>query len=153
MSIHHQTGQIKTRLLFIKKTVKKVWAVSWTHFFFTSNFYHSFFLHFIGSPVLVEINNTIYFWNRVYTLNLLWCYSYVDELLYWSGKRMKLDDFLQKEIIPQRLPSMWINSKKFVFQSDDGGLAVLDTATNTVSTLVTNHTIVSRRVSHACGFV
>lgn len=55
---------------------------------------------------------------------------------------MKLDDFLQKEIIPQRLPSMWINSKKFVFQSDDGGLAVLDTATNTVSTLVTNHTIV-----------
>lgn len=67
--------------------------------------------------------------------------GYVDELLYWSGKRMKLDDFLQKEIIPQRLPSMWINSKKFVFQSDDGGLAVLDTATNTVSTLVTNHTI------------
>ncbi|XP_055593286.1 dipeptidyl peptidase 4 [Uranotaenia lowii] len=67
--------------------------------------------------------------------------GYVDELLYWSGRRMKLDEFLQKEIIPQRLPSMWINNKQFVFQSDDGGLAVLDTTTNSVSTLVTNHTL------------
>lgn len=67
--------------------------------------------------------------------------GYVDELLYWSGKRMKLDEFLQQELIPQRLPSTWANTKQFVFQSDDGGLAVLDTATNSVSQLVTNYTM------------
>lgn len=67
--------------------------------------------------------------------------GYVDELLYWSGKRMKLDEFLQQDIIPHRLPCSWANSKQFVFQSDDGGLAVLDTATNSVSALVSNHTL------------
>lgn len=55
---------------------------------------------------------------------------------------MKLDEFLQKDITPQRLPSVWINNQKFVFQADDGGLAVFDTATNSVATLVTNHTMV-----------
>ncbi|XP_055534810.1 inactive dipeptidyl peptidase 10 isoform X1 [Wyeomyia smithii] len=67
--------------------------------------------------------------------------GYVDELLYWSGRRMNLDEFLQKDVVPQRLPSIWINSNKFVFQSDEGGLAVLDTAKNSVSILVTNHTL------------
>ncbi|XP_055534816.1 inactive dipeptidyl peptidase 10 isoform X3 [Wyeomyia smithii] len=70
--------------------------------------------------------------------------GYVDELLYWSGRRMNLDEFLQKDVVPQRLPSIWINSNKFVFQSDEGGLAVLDTAKNSVSILVTNHTLVYR---------
>ncbi|XP_055628528.1 inactive dipeptidyl peptidase 10 isoform X2 [Toxorhynchites rutilus septentrionalis] len=74
-------------------------------------------------------------------ITAIYLLGYVDELLYWSGRRMKLHEFLQKDVIPQRLPSTWINSKQFVFQSDDGGLAVLDTATNFVSTLVTNHTL------------
>lgn len=68
---------------------------------------------------------------------------YVDELLYWSGKRMKFDDYLQGELVPKRLPSSWVTNTKFVFQSDDGSLAILDTANDSVTTLVTNHTLVS----------
>jgi inactive dipeptidyl peptidase 10 len=68
---------------------------------------------------------------------------YVDELLYWSGKRMKFDDFLQGELVPKRLPSSWVTNTKFIFQSDDGSLAILDTANDSVTTLVTNHTLVS----------
>uniref|UniRef100_A0A182TIR2 Peptidase S9 prolyl oligopeptidase catalytic domain-containing protein n=1 Tax=Anopheles melas TaxID=34690 RepID=A0A182TIR2_9DIPT len=74
-------------------------------------------------------------------ITAIYLLGYVDELLYWSGRRMKLDEFLQKDITPQRLPSVWINNQKFVFQADDGGLAVFDTATNSVATLVTNHTM------------
>uniref|UniRef100_A0A182SCC9 Uncharacterized protein n=1 Tax=Anopheles maculatus TaxID=74869 RepID=A0A182SCC9_9DIPT len=74
-------------------------------------------------------------------ITAIYLLGYVDELLYWSGRRMKLDEFLQKDITPQRLPSVWINNQKFVFQADDGGLAVFDTATNSVATLVTNHTL------------
>lgn len=75
-----------------------------------------------------------------------WCFSnfrYVDELLYWSGKRMKFDEYLQGELTPKRLPSSWVTHTKFVFQSDDGSLAILDTANDSVTTLVTNHTMVS----------
>lgn len=68
---------------------------------------------------------------------------YVDELLYWSGKRMKFDEYLQNELSPKRLPSSWVTNTKFVFQSDDGSLAILDTANDSVTTLVTNHTLVS----------
>lgn len=67
--------------------------------------------------------------------------GYVDELLYWSGRRMKLDEYLQGELTPRRLPSAWISPTHFVFQSDDGGLAVLDTTNDSVSVLVTNHTL------------
>jgi hypothetical protein len=70
-------------------------------------------------------------------------YRYVDELLYWSGKRMKFDDYLQGELVPKRLPSSWVTNTKFIFQSDDGSLAILDTANDSVTTLVTNHTLVS----------
>lgn len=70
--------------------------------------------------------------------------GYVDELLYWHGKRMQLDEYLQGELSPRRLPSSWISPTHFVFQSDDGGLAVLDTRTLTISLLVTNHTLVSK---------
>jgi hypothetical protein len=66
----------------------------------------------------------------------------VDELLYWSGKRMKFDEYLQDELAPKRLPSIWVTNTKFVFQSDDGSLAILDTANDSVTTLVTNHTMV-----------
>jgi len=73
-----------------------------------------------------------------------WCVlRYVDELLYWSGKRMKFDEYLQNEISPKRLPSTWVTNTKFVYQSDDGSLAILDTANDSVATLVTNHTLVS----------
>lgn len=71
-------------------------------------------------------------------------YRYVDELLYWSGKRMTFDEFLQDEFTPKRLPSSWVTNTKFVFQSDDGSLAILDTANDSVTTLVTNHTMVSK---------
>jgi inactive dipeptidyl peptidase 10 len=67
----------------------------------------------------------------------------VDELLYWSGKRMKFDDYLQGEFVPKRLQASWVTKTKFVFQSDDGSLAILDTANDSVTTLVTNHTLVS----------
>ena len=67
--------------------------------------------------------------------------SYVDELLYWSGRRMLLDEYLQRDLTPNRLPPTWVSRTKFVFQSDDGGLAVMDTANDSVKTLVTNHTL------------
>ncbi len=70
------------------------------------------------------------------------CYRYVDELLYWSGRRMLLDEYLQGDLTPNRLPPTWVSRTKFVFQSDDGGLAVLDTANDSVNILVTNHTLV-----------
>lgn len=70
-------------------------------------------------------------------------FSYVDELLYWSGRRMILDEYLQGDLTPSRLPSTWVSGSHFVFQSDEGGLAVLDTANDSISTLVTNHTLVS----------
>ncbi|ENN82879.1 hypothetical protein YQE_00753, partial [Dendroctonus ponderosae] len=70
--------------------------------------------------------------------------GYVDELLYWHGERMKLEQYLQGELTPKRLPSSWISSSHFVFQADDGSLAILDTDKNfTVSVLVTNHTLVA----------
>ena len=56
---------------------------------------------------------------------------------------MKFDDYLQGELVPKRLPSSWVTNTKFVFQSDDGSLAILDTANDSVTTLVTNHTMVS----------
>ncbi|XP_055386032.1 inactive dipeptidyl peptidase 10 isoform X2 [Condylostylus longicornis] len=67
--------------------------------------------------------------------------GYVDELLYWSGRRMILDEYLQGEITPKRLEPAWVTTTKYIFQSDDGGLAVLDTANISVSNLVTNHTL------------
>ncbi|KAJ6649253.1 Inactive dipeptidyl peptidase 10 [Pseudolycoriella hygida] len=67
--------------------------------------------------------------------------GYVDELLYWSGRRMLLDEYLQGDLTPNRLPPTWVSRTKFVFQSDDGGLAVLDTANDSVNILVTNHTL------------
>lgn len=56
---------------------------------------------------------------------------------------MKFDEYLQDEFTPHRLPSSWVTQTKFVFQSDDGSLAILDTANDSVTTLVTNHTMVS----------
>ncbi|XP_060517195.1 inactive dipeptidyl peptidase 10 isoform X2 [Cylas formicarius] len=68
--------------------------------------------------------------------------GYVDELLYWHGERMKLEQFLQGELTPRRLPSTWISPTHFVYQADDGSLVVLDTNKSfTVSILVTNHTL------------
>lgn len=70
--------------------------------------------------------------------------GYVDELLYWSGKRMKLDEYLQGELSPNRLPPGWISHTHFVFQVDDGALAYLDTSNNNVTQLVSNHTLVMK---------
>ncbi|RZC38500.1 inactive dipeptidyl peptidase 10, partial [Asbolus verrucosus] len=72
--------------------------------------------------------------------------GYVDELLYWHGQRMQLDEYLQGELTPRRLPPSWISHSHFVYQADDGSLAILDTSHNfTVTILVTNHTLVSLR--------
>lgn len=57
---------------------------------------------------------------------------------------MLLDEYLQGDLSPNRLPPTWVSRTKFVFQSDDGGLAVYETTNNSVKTLVTNHTLVSR---------
>ncbi|XP_054285172.1 inactive dipeptidyl peptidase 10 isoform X2 [Macrosteles quadrilineatus] len=67
--------------------------------------------------------------------------GYVDELLYWSGRRMTLDEYLQGELCPSRLPPAWVSHRHFVFQGDDGGLRVYDARTDIVSTLVSNHTL------------
>lgn len=56
---------------------------------------------------------------------------------------MLLDEYLQGELSPNRLPPTWVSRTKFVFQSDDGNLAVYETTNNTVKTLVTNYTLVS----------
>ncbi|XP_026838611.1 inactive dipeptidyl peptidase 10 [Drosophila erecta] len=54
---------------------------------------------------------------------------------------MILDEYLQGDLTPRRLPSSWVTTHKYVFQSDDGSLSVLDTTTNLVKVLVTNHTL------------
>lgn len=67
----------------------------------------------------------------------------MDELLYWSGRRMRLDEFLRGDLTGERLPTTWVSSHQLVYQADDGGLLALDTFNNTLSVLVTNHTLVS----------
>lgn len=56
---------------------------------------------------------------------------------------MLLDEYLQGDLTPNRLPPTWVSRTQFVFQADDGGLAVLDAANNSVTPLVTNHTLVN----------
>ncbi|XP_053998740.1 dipeptidyl aminopeptidase-like protein 6 isoform X1 [Hylaeus anthracinus] len=67
--------------------------------------------------------------------------GYVDELLYWSGRRLTLDECLRDDLTPHRLPPTWISHDKFVYQADDGSLTLLDTSNNSVSLLVSNHTL------------
>ncbi|CAG5099855.1 Similar to DPP10: Inactive dipeptidyl peptidase 10 (Homo sapiens), partial [Cotesia congregata] len=67
--------------------------------------------------------------------------GYVDELLYWSGRRLTLEECLQEDLSPRRLPPAWVTHDKFVYQADDGSLALLDTSNNSVSLLVSNHTL------------
>ncbi|OXU23436.1 hypothetical protein TSAR_008581 [Trichomalopsis sarcophagae] len=70
--------------------------------------------------------------------------GYVDELLYWSGRRLTLEECLHGDLTPHRLPPTWISHDKFVYQADDGSLALLDTSNNSISLLVSNHTLVFR---------
>ncbi|XP_024889600.1 dipeptidyl aminopeptidase-like protein 6 isoform X1 [Temnothorax curvispinosus] len=67
--------------------------------------------------------------------------GYVDELLYWSGRRLTLDECLRDDLTPHRLTPTWITHEKFVYQADDGSLTLLDTRHNVVSLLVSNHTL------------
>lgn len=67
--------------------------------------------------------------------------GYVDELLYWSGRRLTLDECLRDDLTPHRLTPTWITHDKFVYQADDGSLTLLDTSNNSVSLLVSNHTL------------
>ncbi|KAK0093108.1 hypothetical protein PV326_014278 [Microctonus aethiopoides] len=67
--------------------------------------------------------------------------GYVDELLYWSGNRLTLDECLGEDLSPRRLPPAWVTPDKFVYQADDGSLALLDTSNNSVALLVSNHTL------------
>lgn len=73
--------------------------------------------------------------------------GYVDELLYWSGRRMRLEELLAGDLSSQRLPPAWVDSTHLVYQADDGALSVLDTATNNATLLVSNHTLVSMQVA------
>ncbi|KAK1119958.1 hypothetical protein K0M31_012687 [Melipona bicolor] len=68
--------------------------------------------------------------------------GYVDELLYWSGRRLTLDECLRDDLTPHRLTPTWIAHDKFVYQADDGSLTLLDTSNNSVALLVSNHTLV-----------
>lgn len=70
-------------------------------------------------------------------------YGFVDELLYWSGQRLTLDDLLRGDLLPKRLPSMWISPTGFVYQTDDGSLSLFNTTTNNATNLVSNYTLVS----------
>lgn len=54
---------------------------------------------------------------------------------------MILDEYLQGDLMPTRLAPSWVTTRKYVFQSDDGGLAILDASTNLINVLVTNHTL------------
>ncbi|KAG8332090.1 hypothetical protein J6590_028075 [Homalodisca vitripennis] len=56
-------------------------------------------------------------------------------------RRMTLDEYLQGELCPARLPPTWVSHRHFVFQGDDGGLSVYDARTDLVTTLVSNHTL------------
>ncbi|XP_012223647.1 A-type potassium channel modulatory protein DPP6 isoform X1 [Linepithema humile] len=67
--------------------------------------------------------------------------GYVDELLYWSGRRLTLDECLRDDLTPHRLPTTWISHEKFVYQADDGSLTLLNTRVNVVTILVSNHTL------------
>ncbi|XP_058801842.1 inactive dipeptidyl peptidase 10 isoform X3 [Phymastichus coffea] len=67
--------------------------------------------------------------------------GYVDELLYWSGRRLTLEECLHGDLTPRRLPPSWISHDKFVYQADDGSLGLLDTSNNSISLLVSNHTL------------
>ncbi|KAH0946792.1 hypothetical protein HN011_002559 [Eciton burchellii] len=67
--------------------------------------------------------------------------GYVDELLYWSGRRLTLDECLRDDLTPHRLPPTWISHEEVVYQADDGSLALLNTHYNNVSLLVSNHTL------------
>lgn len=74
----------------------------------------------------------------------------MDELLYWSGRRMRLDEFLHGDLTGERLPTTWVSSHQLVYQADDGGLLALDTFNNSLTVLVTNHTLVSTVSSNKC---
>lgn len=71
--------------------------------------------------------------------------GYVDELLYWSGRRMALGELLGGELQPRRLPPAWLANQHLVFHADDGSLALWSAQTGAVTTLVTNHTMVSHK--------
>ncbi|KAJ8915617.1 hypothetical protein NQ315_003401 [Exocentrus adspersus] len=82
--------------------------------------------------------------------------GYVDELLYWHGQRMQLNEFMQisqDELTTSRLPSSWISSTHFVFQADDGSLSILDTSKNfSITILVTNNILKQNDVrSYQCS--
>lgn len=80
----------------------------------------------------------------------------MDELLYWSGRRLTLDECLRDDLTPHRLTPTWITHDKFVYQADDGSLTLLDTSNNSVSLLVSNHTLVRitrRGITFALGEV
>ncbi|XP_014274528.1 inactive dipeptidyl peptidase 10 isoform X2 [Halyomorpha halys] len=84
--------------------------------------------------------------------------GYVDELLYWSGRRLSLQEVLQGEISGSRLSPAWVSGSHFLFQADDGGLSVFSTVTDNVSSLVSNHTLRQLNVkwfqgSHDLNFV
>ncbi|KAJ4442199.1 hypothetical protein ANN_12065 [Periplaneta americana] len=53
-------------------------------------------------------------------------------------------EYLQGDLMPRRMPPVWISHTHFVFQTDDGALAFLDTNNDSVSLLVTNHTLYHR---------
>ncbi|KAK9510675.1 hypothetical protein O3M35_005411 [Rhynocoris fuscipes] len=76
----------------------------------------------------------------IYTL------GYVDELLYWSGRRMILGEALGTELKPSRIRPSWVSASHFLFQADDGGLALYSAITDNVTRLVSNHTMTQLNV-------
>lgn len=73
----------------------------------------------------------------------IFSYGFVDELLYWSGKRLCLDDILNTtNIFPERLPSMWVSTSGFAYQNNDGDLSLFNTTSGNVTVLISNYTLV-----------
>jgi ABC-type spermidine/putrescine transport system permease subunit I len=56
---------------------------------------------------------------------------------------MVLEEYLQGDLAPERLPPAWISSTQFIFQSDDGGLTLYNSSSDNLTQILNNHTVVS----------
>lgn len=58
-----------------------------------------------------------------------------------TGRRLTLDDVLDKSLQPQRFNGSWISGDELVFLDESGGISVLDCNTRKQKSLVSNYTL------------